>query len=84
MASGKDLARDSTRARERKTEEDNIKECTCVDFNSSQGAIRGHREPKMAEVYRRCQQWCPYDPDGSGDTGNIIYVSIATHGVLYI
>ena len=48
------------------------------------GRSGGDREPKMAEEYRRCQPWCPYDPDDSGDTGNIMYVSIATHGVLYI
>ena len=45
------------RGRQKKRWEDNIREWTGFDFNSSQRA---------AEDCRRCQPWCPYDPDGSG------------------
>ena len=48
------------RGRQKKRWEDNIREWTGLDFNSSQ---RAAEDP---EDCRRCQQWCPYGPDGSG------------------
>ena len=34
----------------------------------------------MAEYCRRCQQWCPYDPDGSGTQ----VTGIQTHRLIYV
>ena len=56
------------RGRQKKRWEDNIREWTGLDFNSSQRAAedREMADREMAEDCRRCQQWCHYDPDGSG------------------
>ena len=38
-----------------------------VDRSRLQQQSESSRRPsEMAEDCRRCQQWCPYDPDGSG------------------
>ena len=48
------------RRRQNKRWEDNIREWTGRNFKSSRGPS------EMAEDCRRCQQWCAYNPDGSG------------------
>ena len=51
------------RGRQKKRWEDNIREWIDVRFQQQSESSR--RPSEMAEDCRRCQQWCPYHPDGS-------------------
>ena len=68
----KDRTRHSTREKKkRKAKEKMGRQHEIVDRSRLQQQSESSRIPsEMAEDCRRCQQWCLYDPDGSGTQVN--------------
>ena len=68
----KGSTRHSTREKKRgKTKEKMGRQHQRVDRSRLQQQSESSLGPsEMAEDCRRCQQWCPYDPDSFQDTGN--------------
>ena len=64
----KSRTRHNTREKKtRKAKENMGRQHQRVDRSRLQQQSESSRRPsEMAEDCRRCQQWCPYDPDGSG------------------
>ena len=75
----KDRTRHNTgEKKKRKAKENMGRQHQRVDRSRLQQQSESSRRPSdMEEDCHRCQQWCPYDPDGSGT--QVTFVLFATN-----